>query len=148
MDAQCQQVIWQTESELKNGNFLVLNVYGHSRGAVAALLLAKQLNRIDPAALEINLALLDPVPGNFIITSTLDFLAISLAKKTMDLRACKHLKRVLALYPCEPLNAFAAHAPLFTLYPEHTEVEEEIIPGCHSSAQYQHITNAGITFLQ
>ncbi|ETO93295.1 hypothetical protein LOR_71c20390 [Legionella oakridgensis RV-2-2007] len=138
LDEHCQQVIAQVEAEIKKGNKVTLNAYGHSRGAIAALMLAKQLGAIDPQLLEINLALLDPVPGNLITTSTLDWAGISLAKKTMDLRACKPLKNVLTLYPHQPLPTLAVHAPLFSLYPEHTKIDEDVIAGCHSGAQFQY----------
>ena len=146
LDEQCQEAIGHIEAEIKKGNTVTLNVYGHSRGAIGALMLAKQLSAVDKSLLEINLALLDPVPGNFITTSTLDQFDISLAKKTMDLRECKPLKNVLALYPHQPLPTLAVHAPLFSLYPEHTQVEEEVIAGCHAGAQFQDVIgDKGIT---
>lgn len=135
LDKQCQQVIEALALEIKQGNTITLNVYGHSRGGIAALMLAKELSNVDPNLLTINLALLDPVPGNLITTSTLDPFEISLTNKTMDLRACKPLQQVLALYPHSPLPDIAGHAPLFCLYPAHTMVEEEAVAGCHARAQ-------------
>jgi hypothetical protein len=137
LDKQSLKVIKMVQAEIEKGNTVTLNAYGHSRGAIGAQLLAKQLGEIDPKLLEINLGLLDPVSGNLITTSTLDQFNISLAKKTMDLRDCKPLKKVLVLYPHEPLLTIAAHAPLISLYPEHTEVEEDVIAGCHAEAQFQ-----------
>lgn len=146
LDEQCQQVISQVQSEIEKGNSVTLNVYGHSRGGIGALMLAKQLSSINPDVLDINLALLDPVPGNLITTSTIDPLEISLANKTMDLRECKPLKRVLALYPHIPLPALSFHAPLFSLYPEHTQVEQDAIAGCHAGAQFHNIFGNNILF--
>ncbi len=146
LDEQCQDVIEQVEAAIKRGNTVSLNIYGHSRGAIGGLILAKQLSAIAPSLLEINLALLDPVPGNLITTSTLDLFDISLAKKTMDLRACKPLKNVLTLYPHKPLPTLAVHAPLFSLYPEHTKVEEDVIAGCHAGAQFQDFSDDHIFF--
>ena len=135
LDEQSDQAIQRIVKEIEAGNEVTLNVYGHSRGAVGALLLAQQLSSIDPNKLSINLAMLDPVPGNLITTSTLDPLNISLANKTMDLSGCKPLKRVLALYPHAPLSSLLAHAPLFVTYPPEVEVEEEVIAGCHAQAE-------------
>ena len=136
LDKQAETVIAQVEKEIKKGNKVTLNAYGHSRGGIAALLMAKQLGKINPDLLEINLALLDPVPGNYITTSSMDFLNISLANKAMDLSDCKPLKKVLALYPFKPLPDIACHAPLFPKYPNHTNVEEDAMPGCHAEAEH------------
>ncbi|MBA2710319.1 MAG: hypothetical protein H0U57_07000 [Tatlockia sp.] len=86
--------------------------------------------------------MLDPVPGNLISPSTLDPFKTTLANKTMDLRSCRPLKRVLALYPYEPLDDLAFHAPLFASYPPHVNVKEEVLPGCHAEAETVS-TNAG-----
>ncbi len=140
LDEQCDRVIQRITQEIEAGNEITLNVYGHSRGAVAALLLAQQLGSVDPKLLSINLALLDPVPGNLITTSTLDPFNISLANKTMDLTGCKSLRKVLALYPHEPLPAIVCHAPLFVSYPDGIELEEDVIGGCHAEAE--HLSNS------
>ncbi|WP_133128963.1 hypothetical protein [Legionella nagasakiensis] len=135
LDEQCEKVIDRIIQEINAGHQITLNVYGHSRGGIAALLLAKQLGNIDQDKLAINLALLDPVPGNFITTSNIDPFKISLANKTMDLSDCKPLRKVLALYPHIPLPAIACHAPLLVSYPQETEVEEEVVNGCHAQAE-------------
>ena len=135
LDEQSDEAIQRILNEIEAGNKVTLNVYGHSRGAIGALLLAQQLGSVDPDKLSINLALLDPVPGNLITTSTLDPLNISLANKTMDLTGCKPLKKVLALYPHVPLPATAFHAPLFITYPQGIELEEDAMAGCHAQAE-------------
>lgn len=135
LDEQCERVIDRIAQEINEGHQITLNVYGHSRGGIAALLLAKQLGNIDKEKLAINLALLDPVPGNFITTSSIDPFKISLANKTMDLSDCKPLRKVLALYPHIPLPAIACHAPLLVSYPQETDVEEEVVNGCHAQAE-------------
>lgn len=141
MDKQCEEVISKVRECIEAGDEVVLNIYGHSRGGISALMLAKQLSNINPSKLSIHLALHDPVPGNLLSTRFFDAWDITLANKFMDLSMCKPLKKVLALYPHKPLNASewsaAFHAPLFPDYPKHTEVEEIIIPGCHAGAQYQ-----------
>lgn len=135
LDEQCEKVIERIIQEINAGHEITLNVYGHSRGGITALLLAKQLGSIDKEKLAINLALLDPVPGNFITTSIIDPFKISLANKTMDLSDCKPLRKVLALYPHIPLPAIACHAPSLVSYPQETEVEEEVVNGCHAQAE-------------
>lgn len=89
LDEQSADAISLIREEIEAGHTITLNAYGHSRGGIAALMLAKQLSAVDPNVLSINLGLLDPVPGNLIITSALDPLKISLANKTMDLTGCK-----------------------------------------------------------
>lgn len=135
LDAQCDEVIQRVTKEIADGHKITLNIYGHSRGGIGALMLAQQLSAVDPDKLSINMALLDPVPGNLITTSTIDPLHISLANKTMDLTACKPLKRVLALYPHIPLPDYAFHAPLFASYPKGIELEEDATAGCHAEAE-------------
>lgn len=135
IDKHCDTVITEVLSQIQAGNRVTLNVYGHSRGAIEALLLAKQFSDIDLSSLEINLALLDPVPGNLISAAKIDPLKICLANKTMDLTNCKPLRHVLALYPHEPLNDLAFHAPLLASYPKDTIVEEEVVNGCHAEAE-------------
>ncbi|MBA3537243.1 MAG: hypothetical protein H0T84_11645 [Tatlockia sp.] len=135
LDEQCDEVIQRINQEITDGHEVTLNIYGHSRGGTAAAMLAAQLSLVDPRTLSINMAILDPVPGNLISPSTLDPFKTTLANKTMDLRDCRPLKKVLALYPFEPLSDFAFHAPLFISYPKHTEVEEDAMPGCHAEAE-------------
>ena len=139
IDQHCEEVIQKIEELINAGHTVTLNAYGHSRGGISALMLAKQLSNISPDKLTINLALHDPVPGNLITTGLVDPFHISLTQKTMDLRACKPLQKVLTLYPHEPLPWFICHAPLFVQYPKETEVQTEVIPGCHSGAQFQMI---------
>lgn len=136
LDEVCQKVVDEVAKEIKQGNTVTLNIYGHSRGGISALMLAKELGAVNPELLDINLALLDPVPGNLVTTSTLDPFNICLANKTMDLRDCQPLTRVLAIYPYKPLSAIQGHAPLFCQYPSHTEIEEEAVAGCHAGAQF------------
>lgn len=116
---------------LSEGKKVTLNCYGVSRGAIAALLTAKLLENIDENELNIHLALIDPVPGNFLFSPKLDFLGLTLTNQAIDLTASKNLKKVLALYANSPLPARIAHAPLFPQYPANTEVTEEVIPGYH-----------------
>jgi len=89
-------------------------------------------------SMRLNLILFDPVPGNQIITSrTLDPLRITTANGAKDVRSCEGiLRRVLAIYPYEPLPAITFHAPLVPAYPDSPDchVEEIVSLGCHQGA--------------
>ncbi len=136
LEAQCDEVVNFVTLNLLQGRKVHINAYGHSRGGIAALMLAKRLGQFSHDLLETNLCLMDPVPGNFIWTSTIDFTHRSLARQTMKLSNCKNLKNVFVLYPNEPLASVYAHAPLLCEYPESCNVVEEIMPGCHAGAQF------------
>lgn len=118
---------------------IVLNCYGHSRGAIAAILIAKELKDVDNDKLEINLALMDPVPGNYSLTYQMDFLGISFASLIEDASDCPHIKKVLSLYPYEPLGkgivekAYVPSIPVFNT--QNCEVEEDVILSNHMLAQ-------------
>lgn len=148
LDRQCESVIERVLQEINSGHQITLNVYGHSRGGIAALFLAKQLGNINVEKLTINLALLDPVPGNYLTTSSTDPFKISLANKTMDLSDCKPLKNVLALYPHVPLPAIACHAPLLASYPQQAKVVEEVVNGCHAEAEQPHHHSSRLVILR
>jgi hypothetical protein len=136
LEEQCETVLNKVIALLKQGKRVKLNSYGHSRGAIACLLLAKMLGKFDRDLLEVNLALMDPVPGNLVSVSTIDFTHRTLARKAMDVSDCRNLNRVLAIYPHLPLPDFVFHAPLVPRYPTHCEVVEEIVPGCHAESQF------------
>ncbi len=136
LEAQCDEVIARVIAQLRLGNRVRVNAYGHSRGGIAALMLAKRLRQYSDDLVETNLCLVDPVPGNFLWTSAIDFTNRTLAKQTVNLTECKNLKKVLVLYPNEPLPSIAAHAPLLCDYPTNCDVVEEIMPGCHAGAQF------------
>lgn len=106
---------------------------GLSRGAIAILLLIQETASYDPSFFTINCVLFDPVPGNLISITKFDFLSISLAKKSMNISRSKNLRRVLALYPVEPLLDLEFHAPLLPVYPEYGKcvVTEMVLLGCH-----------------
>jgi len=133
---QCQKVS-QIVHFLINSSFKVkLNCLGLSRGAVAIMLLVKMLAKIPKTQLEMNILLFDPVPGNMIITSTLDIINNSLANQAMDLTASINLNNVLALYPYIPLPDIALHAPLIPNYPASCQLEEDVTLGCHQGALF------------
>jgi hypothetical protein len=121
---------------LENGNKIVLNVVGLSRGGIAAIYLAKTLKYIDDSILTLNLLLFDPVPGNLISTSFLDLFGFNTASNSIDISDCKNLQHVLALYPFEPLPDLAFHAPVIPNYPSTALVVEDAVPGCHQGALF------------
>jgi hypothetical protein len=139
--AQVERVVKQL---IRDGYKVKLNAIGLSRGGVASILLAKQLGDIDQFHLETNLLLLDPVPGNMLITSLLDYFNFTLANQAMDLSHSKNLKYVEALYPYlevgddsgDMVDQLLAklHTPIRPTYPAHCEVREEVILGAHLNA--------------
>jgi|GEM_PF-4713636 len=145
LKSQVKQVKKRVLSLVAQGRKVVVNCYGHSRGAIAALLLAKELGSFDEQIVEINLALMDAVPGNFLVTSRIDFLNVTFTKQAMDLSKCHNLKRVLSLYTHLPSAGFA-HSPLFSKYPKKAFVEEDVITEDHSHAQAQYLHEKTVYF--
>lgn len=135
LEEQCETVVQEVHRLLNNNDKVTINCYGHSRGGIAALMLAKKLGGFAKDQVEMNLAVLDPVPGNLIFSANTDLFRLTLANQVMDLSECHNLNRVLAIYPYEPLPDLAFHAPIIPLYPKHTILEEDIIPGCHAGAE-------------
>lgn len=130
----CQHVVKQLDTLLKSNDEVVLTVYGAGQGGITAIMLAMACSKIPPETrekLKINLALLDPQPGNFISTAFIDPFKISLANKVADLRKCAPLKRVMALYTSEPQMAIVARAPISPLYPKNEDlsIRTDVIAG-------------------
>src|SRR5205814_6686975 len=104
---------------------------------------------------EVSLVLMDPVPGNLLVSASLDFLNQTLANQALDLSECHTLKNVLAIYTSTPFPSYLFHAPLIATYPRHCSVQTEIVPGMHSDAQamfderddlYGNNTQSALTF--
>ena len=131
--------------KIHHGHKVKVNCYGHSRGAISALFLAKMLGDFAKDQLEMNLVLLDAVPGNYVWTAKLDATQATLTNQTLDLSQCKNLNHVLTLYPALPLPAIACHAPLIPIFPSFTKVESEPTPGLHSATQYLNPSTNQIT---
>lgn len=136
LDKQSLEVVDKVLQLVRKGKAVRLNAYGHSRGAIACLMLAKMLGKFDPNLIQINLVLHDPVPGNLSTTPLVDFRGITLTRQTMDLSECQNIGQVLVLYPHKPFNYFNGHDPLVPKFPVNAAVTEEIIPGGHSAAQF------------
>lgn len=118
---------------------LRVTVLGLSRGAIGALMLAQRmalLSEQHQQRLHVSLCLYDPVPGNLVTTVRLcDWFGLSTASRVMDVSHTP-IKRVLAIYPYEPLPDLAFHAPLLPKYPDGAAVEEDATLGCHQGAFY------------
>jgi len=87
--------------------------------------------------LRLHLLLFDPVPGNQVYTTQyMDPFRYSTGNQAMDVSACEGvLRRVLAVYPYEPLPAITFHAPLVPRYPARgCHVDEVASLGCHQGA--------------
>ena len=141
IDEQCQLVLNEIKrireklAESGQHKRIKVNGYGHSRGGVALLKLAKMLGHLPLDIVEVNLAMLDPVPGNLIVSGEMDFLELTLANQVKDLRECHNLRRVISLYPYVPLEDYTFHGPINPLYPPGTVVEEDVLLGCHSEVE-------------
>ena len=136
IDEQCQQVVSQIIKirekilESKSSNRIVINCYGYSRGGATALMLAKMLGQYPIDMVEVNLVLLDPVPGNSIISAKLDLFDLTLANQVIDLSSCHNLKRVISIYHAKPSPEYF-FSPLRPSYPANTLVEDNIVPSLH-----------------
>ncbi len=134
---QCRQVVDRVHDIIASGLYgsITLNILGLSRGGCAASFLINMLKSYPKSVLKINAVLIDPVPGNLILSSNLDYLfSLTTANDAKDVSASMNLDKVLALYPYEPLPDLAFHAPLLLKYPVHTVVEEMAVLGCHQGA--------------
>jgi hypothetical protein len=133
LDEQCEEVVKRVQQYVTAGCRVIVNAYGHSRGAVACLLLAKQLAAF-AQNVEVNLALSDPVPGNRRDAGKCDIAGITtLVGQARDLSECANLKRVYAIYMTDKgEGTFASFfAPLLPIYPTTCKIKEEIIMGAH-----------------
>jgi len=136
LEGQCDIVVSVVEGLIAAGARSVLcNCLGLSRGGLALMILAQKLGGLAPdiaARVELNMCLFDPVPGNLVSTG-FPFTGFGRA----DLTSCSCLKRVLAIYPHEPLPDLSFHAPVLCKYPVTTMVEEDVTLGCHQGALFQ-----------
>lgn len=115
---------------------LCVNAIGLSRGGCGCLLLAKALQAAFGDSVDANLLLFDPVPGNSITSATMDVLGLTLASQCADLRHVTCVKRVLALFPHEPLPTHYLHAPVVPKFADSTLVDEDVMLGCHQGPIY------------
>jgi hypothetical protein len=146
LESQVNKVVEQINGIIQNSNDkLILNLYGFSRGGAAVFWMCKKLKNIDPSRLEINVASLEPVPGNFIRASYIDNLSgagTTLSSQISDLSDCKNINNVLVLFTNIPLDDIACHGPVLPILPASAKTTVDVIPGCHANAQfYQRVLN-------
>jgi len=136
LDVQCDLVISIIKALLAaRAKRVRCNCLGLSRGGLALMVLAQKLGKLKDDVserIEANMCLFDPVPGR-LVSSGFPFTGHG----REDLSGCKCLKRVLAIYPHEPLPDLAFHAPSLCKYPPTCDVEEDVTLGCHQGALFQ-----------
>ncbi len=135
IEEQCQEAYAKVMQLLMRGIKVKVICYGASRGGIAALRLAQLLGAIDAHVLEVFLVLLDPVPGNYFLTTQLDFLSLTFTKQLRDLRNCKNIKEIATFYANRPILDRYAHAPLIPAFPKKSKLTQEVIPGFHTEIQ-------------
>ncbi|WP_045094544.1 hypothetical protein [Legionella fallonii] len=116
---------------------IVLNIYGFSRGGIAAFSLCKELKQIAPERLTINVATVDPVPVNFIVSVCGDMFfgtKSTLSAAVADLTTCNNIANMLALFANRPLPDIYGFAPLLPALPTTCHSEIDVTPGRHESA--------------
>lgn len=133
LSEQCEQIAYQIARLKESGKQVSIVGLGLSRGAIALLMLTKLLQTKFPKV-KLDLVLFDPVPGNSIYQAKLDFFGFTNTSLSGNLSECSNLRRVLVLYPYEPLPDLVLHAPLIPVFFEKTRVEYDVIPGCHQGA--------------
>ena len=104
---------------------------------VTALAKRRAARGLARRTMRLHLLLFDPVPGNQIFTTQyIDPFGYSTGNQAMDVTRCEGvLRRVLAIYPYEPLPAITFHAPLVPEYPASgCHVDEVASLGCHQGA--------------
>jgi hypothetical protein len=138
LEKQVLKVAKQVEDMVKsNKEKIILNIYGFSRGGVAAFLLAQKLKHISADFLTINIASFEPVPGNFIMGVYGDLLlgvGSTLSAAVADLTECKNIANALVLFTNQPLPDIACHAPIFPAFPATCSMDLDVTPGCHRGA--------------
>lgn len=113
-----------------------VKVYGLSRGGIGGFLLCTKVKHIPHDKLEIYMATIDPVPGNFKCTSWIDRLLgldYTLTNQTSDLSDCQNLKRLLIILANKPYKP--AYASLFPILPSQCVFKLEIFSGLHGELE-------------
>jgi len=141
-----QQLPWVVRSVLdlisEQNELVVLNVYGFSRGGALAFLLAKKLETISDLRLQMNLVVIDPLPGHYFLHLYGDLIFgtyNSLAANVADLSQCHYLKKALVLFTVshavrQSANEFAFQSPILPVFPVNCQVDVDVMPGSHQHA--------------
>jgi len=131
LTSQCRKVVQKIDELLDaHPGRLRCNALGLSRGGLALFILARRLashERVD-----LSMCIFDPVPGTMVSTG---FPCTGSGME--DLSGCRSLRKVLAIYPHEPLPDVALHAPMLGIYPQGCAVEEDVTLGCHQAALFR-----------
>lgn len=90
------------ESRISSEGSLTLNLYGFSRGACGILMIAKRLAQYDPSVLTINMAVFEPVSGNFMAVAISDVSSSSKLTISGEVKICVLVKILPRLYFCIP----------------------------------------------
>ncbi len=126
-----EQIIAESDDKI------VLNVYGFSRGGIAAFLLCQKLKNSSKDRLTINVASFEPVPVNFITSVNGDrFFGTksTLAAMVADLTECDNIDNMLILFTNQPLPDIWGFAPILPALPTTCKLEVDVTPGRHVSA--------------
>lgn len=138
LEEQVSQIAEQVERMVQESNDkVILNVYGFSRGGVAAFLLCQKLKHIAKDQLMINVASFEPVPGNLITGVYGDLLLgthSTLSASVADLTECKNIANMLILFTNQPLPDLTCHAPILPALPSTCHSDVDVTPGCHKNA--------------
>ena len=141
-----QQLPWivRTVRNLIRGQneLVVLNVFGFSRGGALAFLLAKKLENISDLRLQMNIAVIDPVPVSYFLQLHGDLIfgtCNSLASSVADLSQCHYLNKALVLLTVcraerQSANEVAFQSPILPVFPVNCRVDVDVMPGLHQFA--------------
>src|SRR6185312_17424243 len=133
LEKQVLKIAKHVEETIANSDDkIILNVYGFSRGGAAAFLLCQKLKHISADHLTINIAALEPVPGNFITSVYGDLLLgtnSSLSAAVADLTDCNNIANMFVLFTNEPMPDIFCHAPILPALPINCKVEVDVTPG-------------------
>jgi hypothetical protein len=143
---QVNQVVTMVQEKLRSDEKLTLNLYGFSRGGAAVFWICKKLADVPAEKLEINVASLEPVPGNFIWASNLGKklgINLTLTNIIADLRDCKNIKNALVLFTNQYMLPIMGHAPVLPLLPSSTNKRVDVVPGCHKGAELFYMNSNG-----
>lgn len=116
---------------------VVLNIYGFSRGGVAAFLLCQIFKLIPEERLTINVAAIDPVPLNFTTSVYGDLLFgtnSTLSSAVADLSECHNIDNMLVLFTNQPMPDIWGFAPILPALPTSCIFDVDVTPGRHASA--------------
>lgn len=121
------------ESEEK----ITLNIYGFSRGGIAAFWLCQIFKHIPSERLTINVTSIDPVPVNFITSVYGDLLLgthSTLSAAVADLSECMNIENMQVLFTNQPMPDIIGFAPLLPALPTSCILDIDVTPGRHETA--------------